>query len=42
MNKSKFYITEDNKYRWENNFMMIEYSDPSIQAFKEYHQIYRY
>lgn len=41
MNKSKFYITEDNKYRWENNFMMIEYSDPSIQAFREYEQIDR-
>lgn len=35
-NNFKFIKTEDNRFRWESNFMILEYSEPSIQAFQEY------
>ena len=35
-NNFKFIKTEDNRFRWESNFMVLEYSEPSIQAFNEY------
>ena len=35
-NNFKFIKTEDNRFRWESDFMVLEYSEPSIQAFQEY------
>ena len=35
-NNFKFIKTDDNRFRWESNFMVLEYSEPSIQAFQEY------
>ena len=35
-NNFKFIKTEDNRFRWKSNFMVLEYSEPSIQAFQEY------
>ena len=32
----KFIKTKDDKFRWESDFMILEYSEPSIQAFQEY------
>ena len=35
-NNFKFIKTEDNRFRWKSNFMVLEYSEPSIQAFQDY------
>ena len=35
-NNFKFIKTDDNRFRWESDFMVLEYSEPSIQAFQEY------
>lgn len=35
-NNFKFVKTNDNRFRWESNFMVLEYSEPSIQAFQDY------
>ena len=32
----KFIKTDDDRFRWESDFMVLEYSEPSIQAFQEY------
>ena len=34
-----FHKTDDNRFRWESNFMALEYSEPSIQAFNEYEKV---
>ena len=35
-NNFKFIKTEDNRFRWESDFMVLEYSEPSIQAFQDF------
>ena len=35
-NNFKFIKTDNNRFRWESNFMVLEYSEPSIQAFQEF------
>ena len=39
MSGFKFYKTNKNKFRWEDDSMRLEFSNPSIQPYNEYLKI---